>query len=676
MQALASPVSPRLAEAIGWVLIHSIWQIALVALVVGVVLRILHAGTPNARYSVAILGLVVATGWPIYCFVDSVSNTGPAMTSMRPVKIVRSDIGPAFVITDATASAFSASAASDGPVAQLQRSLAPALPWLFVLWAVGVLMRGGLLVAGAVSVFRVHRDASPLRGEWLRVVARLRQKLGVWQPVFLVESMRAEVPFVVGWLRPTIVLPASALTGMSTTQLENIIAHELAHVRRHDYLVNLAQVGLETLFFYHPGVWWLSERIRIEREHCCDDLAAATCAGPVSYARALAQLEVLRAAPMPAISATGGSLLDRIRRLTSRSVVRSERGVSGVTAMLLALAVALPIAAIVSVSNGQDTPDSPKATVVEVEMPEVALTADQALRLGRLGLDADDINAFRKVGLTKFEVLRRFAMHGIDSDDFVQFRKAGHDKPEVVLDLARHGVDPGDIADFVRVGLSGLDAKQLLSLARHGVDADDAAQLQVFMQSGDDTKKRVRKLVRLARFGIDGDDISEFKSLKLPGFGIEDVVKLKRYGVDADDVRAFHRIGEKVTDVSKIVRLARHGVDADDLQALRSAGYAQLTTDDAIQLSRHGIDGGDLRALKRAGLSGLTIDQVVELARHGVDGGDFQAYRDAGLPELTVEDALQLARYGVDAGDVARARAEGLASTVRELIRLARRGWR
>ena len=670
MQALASPVSPHLAEAVGWVLIHSIWQIAVVALLVGVALRALRRGAPDVRYLVAIGGLVVATGWPIYGFMKSLSAPKPLVTHVRPAKIVRSDVGPAFAMVETQAS-------STPP---LQRALDSALPWLFLLWTLGVLIRGGMLIAGAVSVFRVHRDASPLKGEWLRIVARLRQKLGIWQPVFLVESIRAEVPFVVGWLRPTIVLPTSALTGMTPAQLENIIAHELGHVRRHDYLVNLLQVGLETLFFYHPGVWWLSEQIRAEREHCCDDLAASACAGPIAYARALAQLEVLRAVPTPALSATGGSLLERIRRLTGRTVARSERGVSGVTGMLLALAVALPIAAIVSISNGQTTPESSQTERSQlaalIAPAKLDLTTDQVLRLGRLGLDANDIDAFRKVGLTKFDVLRSFATHGIDAHDFVAFKKAGHGKADTVLALARHGVDPGDIADFERVGLRSLDAKHLLDLARHGVDASDAVQLKVFLSQGDDPRQKVRKLVRLARFGVDGDDLAEFVKLNLPGFEVDDIMKLKRHGVDAEDVHAFRRAGVKMIDVDQLVKLARNGLDAEDLLELRAAGFERLSLDDAVHLSRHGVDGGDLRAFKAAGLSALTVDQVVDLARHGIDGGDYQAYRDAGLPELTIKDAIQLARHGIDADEVAQARAQGRASTVQELVRLARRGWR
>ena len=132
----------------------------------------------------------------------------------------------------------------------------------------------------------------------------------------LLESTRVDVPTVIGWLTPVVLLPASALAGLTPQQIEAILAHELAHIRRHDYLVNLLQTLVETLLFYHPAVWWLSRRIRVERENCCDDLAVSLCGDPVAYAAALADLEELRSSNRTlALAATGGSLLQRVRRL-------------------------------------------------------------------------------------------------------------------------------------------------------------------------------------------------------------------------------------------------------------------------------------------------------------------------------------------------------------------------
>src|SRR4030095_13888079 len=118
----------------------------------------------------------------------------------------------------------------------------------------------------------------------------------LFRSVHVVESIAVEVPTVIGWMRPVILLPVAAVAALTPAQVEAILAHELAHIRRHDYAVNLLQTTAETLLFYHPAVWWISKRIRAEREHCCDDVAVRVCGDAVSYAHALAELEAWRAA--------------------------------------------------------------------------------------------------------------------------------------------------------------------------------------------------------------------------------------------------------------------------------------------------------------------------------------------------------------------------------------------
>jgi hypothetical protein len=142
------------------------------------------------------------------------------------------------------------------------------------------------------------------------------------------QSTRAAVPMVVGWLRPVVLVPTAALTGLSTAQLRAVLAHELAHIKRHDAVVNLLQSVFESLFFFHPAVWWLSNRLRVEREFCCDDIAVATCGDPLTYAKALAALDDARSArPAAVLAATGGSLMQRITRLLDAGrTTRRARG--------------------------------------------------------------------------------------------------------------------------------------------------------------------------------------------------------------------------------------------------------------------------------------------------------------------------------------------------------------
>jgi bla regulator protein blaR1 len=226
-----------------------------------------------------------------------------------------------------------AAATAGAGASWLARALAPfasvsaLLPLVVIVWMTGVALLTLRLLRGWLAVRALaERRTVPMRDAWRERLHLLALRIGVGRGLRLRESPAIDIPAVVGWLRPVIIVPTSAFAGLTPSQLDAILAHEIAHVRRHDYLVNLAQSTAETLLFYHPGVWWLSGRIRVEREHCCDDVAVAVCGDRVSYAEALASLEELRLpAPSFALAASGGDLIGRVRRLLDAPERPSER---------------------------------------------------------------------------------------------------------------------------------------------------------------------------------------------------------------------------------------------------------------------------------------------------------------------------------------------------------------
>ena len=195
------------------------------------------------------------------------------------------------------------------------------LPWVVMVWLVGALvfwvrLAGGWVVAARMRSMLVRR-APP---EWQQTLSKLGARIGLSRPVQLLVSALVQVPTVVGWLRPVVLVPVGALGGLPAEHLEALLLHELAHIRRHDYLVNMLQSVAEALLFYHPAVWWVSGHIRAERELCCDDVAVSVRGDALTYARALAELESYRPAHLgAAIAANGGSLSDRIARLLGQS---------------------------------------------------------------------------------------------------------------------------------------------------------------------------------------------------------------------------------------------------------------------------------------------------------------------------------------------------------------------
>ena len=225
--------------------------------------------------------------------------------------------------------------AASSPFA-LTSGVSPIWHWLTPLWMAGVAVFYLRSFTGWMAARRMQSTGVlPLNGEWQERFRGLRARAGVTRAVALMESCLTEVPVVIGYFRPVVLLPIGMATGLRTDQVEALLLHELAHIRRHDYLVNVLQSAVEGLLFYHPAVWWVSHVIRTEREHCCDDAVVAQRGDARGYAGALAALETLRA-PEAALAATGGSLVRRVRRL-----LRQPEGPQGSPAAILGAAVLL-----------------------------------------------------------------------------------------------------------------------------------------------------------------------------------------------------------------------------------------------------------------------------------------------------------------------------------------------
>jgi uncharacterized protein (TIGR03435 family) len=216
--------------------------------------------------------------------------------------------------------------------------------WALPVWLLGVFLFSLRLAWGYGHSLRLRRAAASSDAAALATVAHLADRIGIGRPVRLLTSSIADGPSVVGWLRPAILLPPATAMGLTPRQLEAVLAHELAHIKRHDYLVNMFQLVAETLFFYHPVVWWASNQIRIERELCCDDVAVGTSGDAVGYARALTALARQRLiAPEISMAATGGSLKYRVRRLLGATP--RELGSAGAPgAVMSAIAIAALVA--------------------------------------------------------------------------------------------------------------------------------------------------------------------------------------------------------------------------------------------------------------------------------------------------------------------------------------------
>lgn len=280
---------------VGWVCYHSIWQGVCVAAMLALSLRMLPRHSiayVNARYLLSLIALLAL----------------PALSVGTNLTVGGHATSPSII-------------AHDSPSSDLPSPIEPWLPAACVCWSVGAVLAALRLVASWCLTCRVLARATFADdSSWQERVDRWRQSLGIDHFVRFLVSDSIDSPVVMGWLKPAILWPSSALTGIAPQVVDAIIAHELSHVRRLDVLVNYLQACVEVLFYHHPAAWWISSRIRVEREYCVDELSVRVLesnhsGSRLSYAQALLALEEWRASPTLSMAARGGCLLDRIQRL-------------------------------------------------------------------------------------------------------------------------------------------------------------------------------------------------------------------------------------------------------------------------------------------------------------------------------------------------------------------------
>jgi len=291
-------VHTPLAQSVSLALAHFLWEGVLIAVILAAALCV--ARSSRARYGSACVAMLLM----LASFGATLVRLMPKPMDLAKAPRVSIPVPPALQLVPEEPS-------SEPP------TLAALLPWIAPFWAAGVLFFHLRSLGGWIAARRLRfAGVCQAPGDWQQRLDVLAARLRVSKPAALLESCLADVPVVIGCARPVILMPLGLLAGLPMRQVEAILIHELAHIRRQDYLVNLMQTFVEGLLFYHPAVWWISGVIRAERENCCDDLAVAATGDARQYAAALAALEQNRwAAHELALAATGGSLVKRIRRL-------------------------------------------------------------------------------------------------------------------------------------------------------------------------------------------------------------------------------------------------------------------------------------------------------------------------------------------------------------------------
>jgi beta-lactamase regulating signal transducer with metallopeptidase domain len=676
-------LSSDVLRSMALALLHFVWQGAALAALASLLLAVCRRA--STRYAIAVVALVAMAAAPVATFL-TLRNA-----DRRANLPVTDQVGGAALGVAPLMAGHSREIANP----QSERPTVPAasLAWLVQIWFAGVLLFSVRTAGGLVVIARMRRrETTPVEEKLLAMCVSLQHNMGLTRVIRYCESLQLDAPAVAGWFRPVVFLPAAALTGLSEAQLETVIAHELAHVRRLDGLVNLFQIAVETLLFYHPGVWWISKRVRAEREHCCDDEAIALCGNAVEYARALALMEEWRTAPALAMAANAHPLAARVARLLGITTFKSELRNAGLAAGVLCLTAALLAGNALfggthASWNEQDarqqtspSPDdgtfvitaarpakAPKArrnSTLAPAAPTVELTSaapeanpspasSQVVALTRMAaLTAPQQPSGAPAASSYIEQMKAAGIENPSVDDLVAMKIQGI-TPEYVrlmkelgiapqcdqlIGMKVQGITPTYVREMREVVGQNLGGDELIGLKVQGVTSEYVKQMKDL-----GLKVDADEIIGLKVQGVTPAYIQELRGLGLKADG-DGVIGMKVQGITPEYVKSMQALGLK-PDVDELVGMKVQGITPGYVKSMQELGL-KPTVDELIGMKVQGIQASYLKEMQAAGFK-MDIDDAIGAKVQGVTPEFISKARSYGFKDLTLQQIIRLKQSGV-----------------------------
>lgn len=557
-----------LMQALTWSLLHFLWQGAAITALAAAAMFVFRA--PATRY-------LVGVGSIALMFV----SFGVTFASLYSAA---SDVSVAGAATPSLATAAPAAASHYSLPVIAPSSSDDELAWVAQLWLAGVCLLALRIAFGLLFLERLRRrNLSALPDSLVARCQRLQQRLGITRAVRYCECRLVSVPAVMGLFRPIVLLPVRALTGLTPNQIEAVIAHELGHIRRFDVAVNFFQVIAETLFFFHPAVWWLNKRIRADREDCCDDVAIEVCGEKAVYVRALATMETWRAVPDFAMAATGGSVAARVARLLGVSEQKTNARASGVLTVTLVLTAALSAGAIslgmVKPAEARDIINSVPMLMAQTDARPAPAQQPQPRKKSNTASKPNPAPNTKATPNPANPSSNKSANSSGPRTSYIdQMKAAGYDNLDVdeLIAMKVHEVTPDYIKAIRDSGFTP-DAEQVIGMKVQGVTPEYI------------------KSVRSMGFKPDADEI----------------IAMKVHDVTPEYVQQMRSLGFEAT-AEEIIALKVHEVTVEYRDELAAAGY-KLDTEEIIEAKVMEITTEFIQEVRAHGFKDLSMEQLIQL---------------------------------------------------------------
>lgn len=669
MMTMGNLLTEPYFQALGWSLLHFVWQGAIVALLLATANFAFRRSSANKRYLLACGALLLMAALPIATFVliaselpsranvdntvqTSAANTTPNEKPKSLPAIIKKQISNVTTNKESIASSFSQQ--------NVKLYLAAVMPYFVTIWLVGVFLLSVRAIGGWLLVQRLKKKYNKeVSDEWKESLAVLAKRLRVSRPVSLFESALTEVPTAIGWFRPVILVPVGTLAGLSPQQVEALLAHELAHIRRYDYLVNLLQTIIETVLFYHPAVWWVSNQIRTERENCCDDLAVAACGNVLTYARALTDLEGLRhnEKPQLAMAADGGSLSFRVRRLLGLPVPQRRS-----TAWLASLFI---MTALTLTSLGASGLIAKAGTGAKNFVANKVLGAEKVHSIQ--SHTSPTVNRAKSEAGSLFGRFKKFLappqQATTTTNDPVDVPDEADDEdmpvvasvpspnalptptPQSSQNRNRNEDDDEESTDFIdelaAAGYKNLKVDDLVAMKIHGVTGKFIREMRELGFNLD-----VDDLVSFRIHGVTPEYIREMRKT-FGNLDADDLVGMKIHGVTPEYASQMGSLVGGTLKIDELVAFRIHGVTPELIKSLASMGFTKLDADELVSVRVHNLTPQYIQEMQNAGFGKLSLEQLLSLRIHGITPAFIKKVKEKGFTDLTINQVVQLKNLGI-----------------------------
>jgi beta-lactamase regulating signal transducer with metallopeptidase domain len=665
MTTLAHGISPKLLQTLGWTLLHFVWQGAALAALFAVANTVCRRAT--TRYALAVLTLALMIAAPVVTFTELTRQKDPA---------VRYGAQGASAIAVKPVQGVSVTARPSAPAPEIPASQPAGIVWLVEAWFLGVVLLSLRTAGGLFLVEKMRRrEVKPVVRELYEKCLALQRKMGFERVIRYCECLRLDAPAVLGWFRPLVLLPARALTGLSEEQIEMIIAHELAHIRRLDCFVNLFQIGVETLLFYHPAVWWVSQRIRTEREHCCDDEAVAVCGDAVNYARALTLMEEWRTAPALLMAANRSPLSQRVVRLLGLDGAAGRFRVAGMAVAIACLAGAilagnafLGVAHAALGSKGSSNQAQGSASValadeqgssgaIVVRPAKASTYAKGFASTEQTSKDKDKDKEQKPSDQTAnkesyLDAMEAAGFKNLSADELIAMKIQGvtpayvkeiHDlgmKPsaEEFIGMRVQGITPEYIREMRSIA-PNLSIDELIGMKVQGITPQYANEMR-----GLGLKAEPENLIGMKVQGITPEYVNEMRGLGLKT-DTDDLIGMKVQGITPEYVKGMQALGFK-PDSEELIGMKVQGVTPEYVRGMLATGL-KPDVDNLIGMKVQGISPEFVKSMQDAGFKNLDVDELIGAKVQGITPEFIEKARKHGFQNLTLDKLIALKQAGV-----------------------------